>query len=118
MKQFLAVYTGSPESMKNSGWQNLSPAKRKEVEAEGMKAWGKWMETHKASILVEGGPLGKTIKTDAKGISNTTNSLCGYVVIKASSHEEAAQMFLNHPHFSIFPGEAVEILACLPVPIK
>jgi hypothetical protein len=40
----------------------------------------------------------------------------GYVIVEAESHEAAAQMFKNHPHFSIFPGEAVEIMECLPMP--
>jgi len=25
-------------------------------------------------------------------------------------------MFVGHPHFTIFPGEAVEIMECLPIP--
>ena len=32
------------------------------------------------------------------------------------SHEAAAQLFLNHPHFTIFPGESVELMECLPIP--
>jgi hypothetical protein len=52
----------------------------------------------------------------SNGISNITNKMCGFVVVKAASHEEAAKMFLNHPHFAIFPGEAVEIVECLPAP--
>lgn len=27
-----------------------------------------------------------------------------------------ARLFENHPHFSIFPGDAVEVMECLPVP--
>jgi hypothetical protein len=25
-------------------------------------------------------------------------------------------MFENHPHFTIFPGDSVEIMECLPIP--
>jgi hypothetical protein len=25
-------------------------------------------------------------------------------------------MFVNHPHFTLLPGDAVEILECLPLP--
>ena len=32
------------------------------------------------------------------------------------SHEAAAKMFEGHPHFTIFPGEAVEIMEVLPIP--
>jgi ribosomal protein S17 len=34
----------------------------------------------------------------------------------AESREEAAHMFENQPHFTIFPGDAVEIMECLPIP--
>lgn len=34
------------------------------------------------------------------------------------SHEEAAKLFISHPHFKIFPGESVEIMECLPMPTK
>jgi hypothetical protein len=39
-----------------------------------------------------------------------------YVLIEAESHDAAAQLFANHPHFSIFPGQSVEIMECLPMP--
>jgi hypothetical protein len=37
-------------------------------------------------------------------------------VVRAASHEDAAKMFENHPHFAIFPGERVEIMPVLPIP--
>jgi hypothetical protein len=40
----------------------------------------------------------------------------GYTVVRAESQEEAAKMFLGHPHFTIFPGDGVEIMECLPIP--
>ena len=81
-----------------------------------MKAWGDWMMTHKAAIVVEGGPLGKTMRTSAAGVSDTKNNLSGYVVVRAESHKAAANMFEHHPHFAIFPGESVEIMECMPIP--
>ena len=35
---------------------------------------------------------------------------------KAESHEAAARMFEDHPHVTIFPGDSVEIMECLPMP--
>lgn len=114
MKNYLAVYTGSPAG--RAEWDKLDERKRKDREATGMKAWGDWMVTHKAAVVVTGGPLGKTKLANAKGISDTRNNLVGYVVVQAESHDAAARMFTNHPHFTIFPGEAVEIMECLPIP--
>jgi hypothetical protein len=42
--------------------------------------------------------------------------MTGYVIVRAESHEAAAKLFENHPHFSIFPGDSVEIMECLPFP--
>ena len=116
MKTFLAVYTGTAESRIRSGWDALEPAVRKERETAGMKGWMQWGMTHQASIVVPGGPLGKTKKVSSAGVSDIKNALVGYIVVQAESHEAAAKMFLNHPHFAIFPGEAVEIMECLPIP--
>jgi len=117
MKSFLAIYTGGNDSTAKTGWDTLSPEEQKALATKGVEAWGEWMKTHKDAIVVEGGPLGKTKRTGADGISDMTNTLCGYVVVKASSHEEAANMFIGHPHFSIFPGDGVEIMECLSIPI-
>jgi len=114
MKKFLAVYTGT--QLSRAEWEKMDEGKRKKLEAEGMQAWGAWMIAHKAAIVEQGGPLGKTKRAAAQGISDTRNNLAGYVVVKAESHEAAARMFEKHPHFSIFPGEAVEIMECLPIP--
>jgi hypothetical protein len=28
----------------------------------------------------------------------------------------AAKLFEGHPHFTIFPGDGVEVMECLPIP--
>jgi hypothetical protein len=116
MKKFLAIYLGSPAAMEKSGWSTMDEAKRKKLEASGMKAWGDWMSTHQAAIVETGGPLGKTKRAAAQGISDIKNSMSGYVVVQADSHEAAARMFERHPHFTIFPGDSVEIMEVLPIP--
>lgn len=45
-----------------------------------------------------------------------TNMLSAFTVVRADSHEAAAKMFEDHPHFAIFPGDAVEIMSVLPIP--
>ncbi|WDI30192.1 hypothetical protein PUV54_09490 [Hyphococcus flavus] len=114
MKQFLAVYTGTPASFEK--WKTMDEAERKKREEKGMKAWMDWGATHASATVVEGGPLGKTKRASTDGITDIKNNLSGYIVIEAASHDEAAKMFENHPHFTIFPGDAVEIMECLPIP--
>jgi hypothetical protein len=116
MKNFLAVYLGSGSSPEKSKWDSLSPEARKEREAAGMKAWSDWMAKHQAIIVTNGGPLGKTKRVSSKGTANVTNEMTGFVVVKAESHDVAAALFTNHPHFAIFPGVAVEVMEVLPIP--
>ena len=111
MKKFMAVYTGS-----------ATPAQRAAMQADpdrmqsGMEAWSQWMKDHGSAFVDAGGPLGKTKRVDGSGIADTSNNLAAYVIVNAETHEEAARMFENHPHFAIFPGDSVEIMECLPIP--
>jgi hypothetical protein len=116
MKNYLAMYIGTTEAFETSEWSKLSDAQRREREAEGIKAWMQWGEKHASSIVEQGAPLGKTKRTSAQGISDIKNAMTGYVVVRADSHEAAAKLFERHPHFTIFPGESVEIMECLPLP--
>lgn len=114
MKKFCAIYLGTPAAMEK--WNKLDEAKRKEREQAGMKAWGDWVTKNKAAIVDVGSPLGKTKRADANGISDTRNAMSAYTIVQAESHDAAAKLFQNHPHFTIFPGEAIEIMECLPLP--
>jgi len=116
MKRFMATYIGTAEALERAGWSKLDPAAREDREARGMAAWGEWMTRNADRIVDPGAPLGKTMRVAADGISKTSNNLAAYVIVQAESHEEAARLFEQHPHFSIFPGDSVEIMEILPMP--
>ena len=116
MKTYMAVFTGNPGAFEKFQRENPDPEKRKAMEKKGMDAWFKWGEDHAASIVDNGGPLGKTKRVGKDGITDIRNNLAGYTVVRAESQEAAAKMFLNHPHFTLFPGDAVEIMEVLPIP--
>ena len=50
------------------------------------------------------------------GITDIKNMTAGYTAVRAESHEDAAKLFVAHPHFAIFPGDSVEVMECLPIP--
>jgi hypothetical protein len=81
-----------------------------------MAGWKTWVEKHQGAIVAMGGPLGKTKKVSQGGVEDISNAMGAFTVVRADSHEAAAKMFENHPHFAIFPGEAVEIMPVLPIP--
>jgi len=108
MKEFLAIYMGDPNAVKTE----MEP----EAVQKGMAAWGEWMQRNADRVVATGGPLGRTKRVSKAGVEDIRNAMTGYVVVRASSHEEAAKLFEGHPHFTIFPGKAVEIMECLPIP--
>ena len=81
-----------------------------------MAAWKAWVEKHQASIVGMGGPLGKTKRITSRGIGDISNEMGAFTIVRAESHEAAAKLFEKHPHFTIFPGEAVEVMPVLPIP--
>ena len=113
---YLAVFLGSKTSARRAAWDALPEGERRAKEKEGMFAWKAWVETHHAAIVAMGGPLGKTKKVSQRGIENTSNDMGAFTVVRADSHEAAAKLFENHPHFAIFPGDSVEIMPVLPIP--
>ena len=113
---YLAVFVGSKTSAKMAAWNALSEAERKAKEKAGIAAWKAWVEKHQAALAAMGGPLGKTKRVGPDGIADVSNEMGAFTVVRAESQEAAARMFENHPHFAIFPGEAVEIMPVLPIP--
>lgn len=114
MKKFLAIYTGSEASMNK--WAGLSEAAKADRQKEGIRQWSNWGDKNSSLIKDIGNPLGKTKLVNQNGISDTKNNMTAYTIVEAETHEEAAKLFLNHPHFEIFPGEGIEIMECLSLP--
>lgn len=109
MAKFLAVYTGTPTD-------GPPPDMDPQAIAKGMAAWTQWMADHASSVVDTGGPLGKTKKVSKSGIGDVRNHLAGYVVVEAPDIDAAAKMFVGHPHFTVFPGDGVEVMPLLPIP--
>jgi hypothetical protein len=113
---YLAVYIGSNSSPRRLAWDALSDSERRAKEHEGRAAWHAWVERHRAVIVDMGGPLGKTKKVSQDGTRDTSNQMGAFTVVRAESHEAATKLFVNHPHFAIFPGDSVEVMPVMPIP--
>jgi hypothetical protein len=114
MKRFLAIYTGSTDAFDK--WRQLDPREREEREKQGVSAWKQWASTNAGTIVDAGGPLGKTKRVEPGGISDIRNAMTAYTVVDAESHEAAAKLFEGHPHFTVFPGDGIEVMEILPLP--
>ena len=113
---YLAIFLGSKTSPRMKAWMALPEAERRAKEQEGMAAWKAWVEKHRAAISAMGGPLGKTKKITAGGVEDVSNAMGAFMVVRADSHAAATKLFENHPHFTIFPGESVEVMPVMPIP--
>jgi hypothetical protein len=113
---YLAVFLGSKTNPKMMAWNSLPEAERRAKEREGIAAWKSWVEKHQGAIVAMGGPLGKTKKISQRGTEDISNDMGAFMVVRAESNEAAAKLFENHPHFTIFPGESVEVMPVLPIP--
>ena len=113
---YLAVFLGSKTSPRMQAWMALPETERRAKEQEGIAAWKAWAQKHHADVAVMGGPLGKTKQITARGVADVSNEMAAFMVVRADSHEAAAKLFENHPHFTIFPGESVEVMPVLPIP--
>jgi len=113
---FLAIFLGSKTGPKMAAWNALSESELQKKAQEGIAAWKAWVEQHEQALVTMGGPLGKTKKISASGIENISNAMGAFTLVRAESHEAAAKLFENHPHFTHFPGESVEVMPVLPIP--
>ncbi len=113
---YLAIFLGSKSSPRRAAWDALSESERHAKEREGIAAWKAWVEKHKGEIVAMGGPLGKTKKVTQRGVEDASNNLGAFTVVRADSAEAAAKLFEKHPHFVIFPGDAIEVMPVLPIP--
>lgn len=108
MPRFLAVYTMKPENI--VAFRDMPKAAQDAVDQAGVPAWQAWEARNAAAILERGGMVGKTLRVSREGVEPASNHICGYLVVEADSAEAAARLFTDHPHITIFPGDAIDIM--------
>jgi hypothetical protein len=114
MPRFLAVYTIQPEDV--AQFRSLPKPEQDAIDASGLKQWAAWKERNAASILDQGGMVGKTLRVTRDGFAGAVNQFCGYLVVEAETIEAAARLFEDHPHITVFPGDGVDIMPFLTGP--
>lgn len=108
MPRFLAIYTMRPENVVR--FRAMPKAEQDAVDAAGLPQWMAWEAANASSFADKGGMVGKTKRVTKDGIADAQNDICGYVVVEAESIDAAAKLFENHPHFTVFPGDGVDIM--------
>ncbi|WCL55212.1 hypothetical protein [Gimibacter soli] len=108
MPRFLAVYMMKAENV--ARFRELPKAEQDAIDNAGLPAWTAWEEKNAAALIDRGGMVGKTTRVTRDGIGPASNDFCGYMIVEAATAEAAARLFADHPHFTIFPGDGVDIM--------
>jgi len=108
MPRFLAVYTMQPEAV--ARFRAMPKAEQDALDAEGLQRWAEWREANAAAILGPDVMVGKTRRVTPEGIADASNPFCGYLMVEAETIEDAARLFTNHPHITVFPGDGIDVM--------
>jgi hypothetical protein len=112
MKKFMVLFL-APQSLM-AEWMQKPEAERKEAEDKMRKEWDEWTASH-SSLFVDGpAGTGKTKSVSESGVADTKNDIMLYGIIEANSQDEAANMFVGHPHFGI-PQATIEVMEINPI---
>ncbi len=90
-------------------WMKIPEEERKVQEQQMQSEWNAWMGDHKDS-LTESAGVGKPKRITAKGTEDARNDIMMYSFVEATTLEEAAEIFKDHPHFGI-PGAWIEVMS-------
>lgn len=107
MAKFLAVYRAPIEGLE--AWAKTDPQVRQAEEKKMQAEWGAWMAAHQESFSGPTAGIGKTKRVTKDGVVDTKNDLMLYSIVEAESHEAAAALFENHPHFGI-PDGSIDVM--------
>jgi hypothetical protein len=110
---YLAVFTSNKNSARWRAWYAMGEEERRAADERGLAALAAWDAAHQDVIVYQGGPLGPTKRASPDGIADVVNELTVFVVVRAPSHQAAAEMFTGHPHFTIFPCDSVDVMPLL-----
>lgn len=109
MMQFLAIYHGAADQLEK---RQLS----EDEQSEFINAWALWAQSHQHSLVDPGAPLYLKKLVTAHGVEDFTDSKTGYTIVEAASHDEAVQIFAEHPHLLLHSGNSIEVLECPAAP--
>ena len=113
MKKYLVMYM-APATVIDE-WKKTDPAKREEAEKKMSADWQEWMKEHKEHFADFGAGAGKTMRVTSEGVEPMRNDIMLYAIVQSDSHDEAAELFHDHPHLSI-PQSWIEVMELNPLP--
>ncbi|MBL9100659.1 MAG: hypothetical protein JNL82_06865 [Myxococcales bacterium] len=114
MARFLAVYTVNPADL--AAFRARPKPEQEAIDRAGLAAWGAWERRNAAAIVATDIMVGKTVRVTTSGVSEARNQIAGFLVVEAADLAAAADLFRDHPHITIFPGDGIDVMPVVTAP--
>jgi hypothetical protein len=111
MPHFVAVYTVKADDI--AAFRARPKAEQDAIDAAGLQAWENWSRQNAEAIVASDVMVGRTRRIGRSGVADARNQIAGFVVVKAADIHAATDLFRDHPHFAIFPGDGVDVMPVL-----
>ena len=108
MPRFVAVYTMKPEDV--AVFRARPKLEQDAIDKAGLKAWQEWGKRNAGAIVASDVMVGKTRRVTRNGIVDAQNQIAGFLIVEAADITAAADLFQDHPHISIFPGDGIDVM--------
>lgn len=109
MTKYLAILNGSADESDEAELTD-------EQQMEFMQAWGAWAQAHESALIDPGSPLFRKRRLSHQGVDEFEDNRVAYAIVAADTHDAAVEMFREHPHLSLMPGNSIDIVECPAVP--
>ena len=80
------------------------------IDKTGLKASEEWSKRNAATIVGTDVMAGKTKRVTKTGVVDAQNQIAGFLIVEATDIAAAASLFRDHPHFTVFPGDCIDII--------
>ena len=108
MPRFVAVYTMKPEDI--TAFRAHPKSVQEATDKAGLKVWEEWGKRNAAAIVATDVMVGKTRRGTKSGIADAQNQIAGFLIVEAADIAAAAGLFQDHPHFTVFPGDGIDVM--------
>ena len=108
MSRFVAVYTMRPEDL--AAFRARPKSEQEAIDKVGLKAWEAWRKRNAAAIVSTDVMVGKTRRVTKSGIADAQNQIAGFLIVEAADIAAAADLFHDHPHITVFPGDGIDVM--------
>lgn len=111
MKTFLIIFRCQTGSERHNKWLEYSTEEKKSALEIGLSQQENWFRKHEQQVIFNCQGLSPaSVFVDAHGVSNSSSLIGKFLIFQAASIEETVEIFRDHPHHTIFPGDGIEIV--------